>query len=60
MAKKHDLPGWFPYAVTASFLVMLGAGIKSNWGRPAVVAKTEPPPGSPPLQQGGVLQEWFG
>jgi len=51
MSKKNELPGWFPYAVTASLLVMLGAGIKSNWGR----AK-EPTP----LQQGGVLQDWFG
>lgn len=57
--KKHELPGWFPYALTASFLVMIGAGIKSNWGRPAAVAAGPPPP-VPPVRQGGVLQEWLG
>jgi hypothetical protein len=49
--KKHELPGWFPFALGASFLVMIGAGIKSNWGR------AKPPS---PLQQGGVLQDWLG
>jgi hypothetical protein len=48
---KNELPGWFPYAITASFLVMIGAGIKSNWGKAKAPA---------PLQQGGVLQDWFG
>jgi hypothetical protein len=64
MAKKYELPGWFPFALVASGLIAIGAGIKSNWGRPAV-AKTEPPPGPPPVQQGGVLhgipglERWF-
>lgn len=51
--KKHELPGWFPFAITASFLVMIAAGVKSNWGR----AKPPAPPG--PVQA-GVLQEWLG
>jgi hypothetical protein len=50
MAKKHELPGWFPFALLASGLVAIAAGIKSNWGR----AK---PPG--PVQA-GILQDWFG
>lgn len=54
MAHKQ-LPGWFPFALVASGLIAIGAGIRSNWGRPAV-AKTEPPTGTP--QQGGVLQDW--
>ena len=54
-SKKHELPGWFPYAVTASFLVMIGAGLRSNWGR----AGNEPPsPPVPPVQKAGVLQDW--
>ena len=52
--KQNDLPGWFPFAVVASGLVMIGAGIRSNWGRPST-----PAPTVPPVQQGGVLQDWF-
>jgi hypothetical protein len=56
MAHKQ-LPGWFPFALLASGLIAIGAGIKSNWGRPATLAKTTPP-GAP--VQGGVLQDFWG
>lgn len=63
MSKKHELPGWFPFALLASGLIAIGAGIKSNWGRPATLAKT--PPAVPPIRQAGILQgvpgleRWF-
>jgi hypothetical protein len=61
MHKKHELPGWFPFALVSSFLIMIGAGIKSNWGRPAkIVENTPPPPTTPPVQQAGILHEWMG
>ena len=53
MAPKTDLPGWFPFAVTASFLVMVGAGIRANW-------KTSQAAPKPPVKQAGMLQEWAG
>lgn len=53
--KKHDLPGWFPFALLASGLVALGAGIKSNWGGAKAPAPLSP---QPPVQQAGVLQDW--
>lgn len=56
MAQKNDLPGWFPFAVAASFLVMIGAGVKSNWGRKTAAAP--PPPLPPQVKQAGVLQDW--
>lgn len=31
MARKRELPGWFPFAIVASGLVAIGAGIKSGW-----------------------------
>jgi hypothetical protein len=63
MTKKTDLPGWFPYALTASFLVMVGAGIKSGWklsgNEPPPPPPPPTPPGSPQVKQAGVLQaEW--
>lgn len=60
--KKHKLPGWFPFALLASGLIAIGAGIKSNWGRAKGPAPL-PPPGPP--QQAGILhgipglQRWF-
>ena len=67
MARKKSLPGWFPFAVVASGLVAIAAGIKSNWGRataanepPAPPPNPPPTPPPPPPQQAGVLQEWFG
>ena len=54
---KHELPGWFPFAIVASGLVMIGAGIRAKWKLPA--DQTAPvPPG--PQQQAGILHEWFG
>lgn len=60
--KKDDLPGWFPFAVVASGLVALAAGMKSNWGRATYTAAPTPtPPGpQPPVAKAGVLQEWTG
>lgn len=57
MAKKHELPGWFPFAIVASGLVMIGAGIRAKWKLPADQAPTTPPG---PQQQAGILHEWFG
>jgi hypothetical protein len=61
MAQKTDLPGWFPFAVVASFLVMVGAGMKSGWK----ISGNEPPPppppippGTPQVKQAGALQDW--
>jgi hypothetical protein len=56
---KHDLPGWFPFALTASGLIALAAGMKSNWGRAKAPA---PLPSSTPQQAGvlhGPLSRWF-
>ena len=60
MAKKDSLPGWFPFAVVASGLVMIGAGIRSGWK----LAADQPPPPPPnplppsPVAQAGVLHDW--
>jgi hypothetical protein len=60
MAQKSEgMPGWFPFALTASFLVMLAAGVKSGW-RLAGSAPPPPPPqptppASAPVQQAGVI-----
>lgn len=52
---ENKLPGWFPFAVAASFLVMVGAGLRSGWK----VSRDEPkPPIPPPVKQAGVLQDW--
>jgi hypothetical protein len=59
--KKQELPGWFPFALAASFLVMVGAGLRSNWGRSTAAAPPPPPPippGPPAVKQAGVLQDW--
>jgi len=58
--KKNDLPGWFPFAVVASGLIAIGAGIRSNWGRTQAAAPP-PPDAQPPVQKASVLQgEWAG
>lgn len=54
--KKNELPGWFPFAVIASGLVMIGAGIRSKWKLPA--DQPEPPPGPSPVSQAGVIHGW--
>lgn len=57
--KKNDLPGWFPFAVVASGLIAIGAGIRSNWGRAQAAAAPSPPQPGPPVQKAGVIQgEW--
>lgn len=57
-ADSRELPGWFPYAVTASFLVMVGAGLKSGWKVSGNDPKPPPPSTPPAVRQAGVLQEW--
>ena len=65
---KHDMPEWFPFAFVASGLIAIGAGMKSNWGRPTAVAALPPPPppppgpvpALPPVKQAGVVQGWPG
>lgn len=54
--KKNELPGWFPFALVASGLIAIGAGIRSNWGRAAAPAPL--PDAQPPVKQAGVLQDW--
>lgn len=61
---KSNLPEWFPFAVTASFLVMIGAGMRANW-KLAGGAKAPPPPppppsAPPPVTQAGVVHGWPG
>jgi hypothetical protein len=58
MKKKNELPGWFPFALVASGLIAIGAGIRSNWGR--AVAAAPPQPATPPVKQAGVVQGWPG
>lgn len=62
MAHKQEFPGWFPYAVTASFLVMVGAGMKSGWklsgNEPPPPPPPPIPPGTPQVKQAGALQDW--
>ncbi len=57
MSKSNELPKWFPFAVVASGLIALGAGLRSNWGR-ATAAAPPPPPLPPQVKQAGVLQDW--
>ncbi len=56
MSRKNELPRWFPFAVVASGLIALGAGLRSNWGR--TTAAAPPPPLPPQVKQAGVLQDW--
>jgi len=58
--KKNDLPGWFPFALVASGLVALAAGMKSNWGRATAAAPPPEPSPTPPVQKAGVVQGWPG
>jgi len=57
VAHKNELPVWFPFAVVASGLIALGAGLRSNWGR-TTAAAPPPPPLPPQVKQAGVLQDW--
>ena len=57
--KKSELPKWFPFALAASAVIAIGAGIRSG-GRTAANAPTPPPtPPQPPIRQAAVLQDWF-
>jgi len=52
------MPPWFPFALVASLLIMLGTGQKSGWRTPADVAEEErrrKAQGEPPLLVQGVL-----
>jgi hypothetical protein len=42
--KKHDLPGWFPFAIAAAAATALFAGARSGWRLSGDQPKTEPPP----------------
>lgn len=55
--KKSELPKWFPFALIASGVLVIGAGIRSKWKLPA--DQPAPTPPGPP-QQAGVLHEWAG
>jgi hypothetical protein len=52
---KHETPEWLPFAIVASLLIAVGAGIKSGWKLSGDEAK---PPSTP--QQAGVLNGWLG
>jgi hypothetical protein len=60
MKKKNELPGWFPFALVASGLIAIGAGIRSNWGRAQAAAPLPEPSTTPPVQKAGVVQGWPG
>jgi hypothetical protein len=52
------MPPWFPFALVASLLIMLGTGQKSGWRTPADFAEEErrrKAQGEPPLLVQGVL-----
>jgi len=44
--RNSELPGWLPFALVASGLVALGAGIRSGWRISGDESK--PPPQPPP------------
>jgi hypothetical protein len=56
MAKKKDLPGWFPFALVATGLIAVAAGIRSKGKLSGETASAPPTP--PPLKQAGVIQGW--
>ena len=47
-------PEWLPFAITASFLVAVAAGIKSGWK----LSGSQPAPPATPPQQASVLNDW--
>jgi len=57
--KKDDLPGWFPFALVASAVIAIGAGIRSKW-KTSASNEAPPSPQTPPVQQAGVLHDWAG
>jgi hypothetical protein len=52
--KKHDIPGWFPFALGAVAVTALFAGARSGWR----LSSDQPKPTEPPPLQGGV-KDWF-
>jgi hypothetical protein len=57
--KKGELPGWFPFALLASGLVALGAGMRSNWGRAKGPAPLPAGPQQAGVLHGGPPNRWF-
>lgn len=43
MKKKHDLPGWFPFAIGAAAVTVLFAGARSGWRLSGDEPKAAPP-----------------
>lgn len=54
---KNETPKWLPFAILASFMVAVGAGIKSGWRTSADEKPPQPPapPGPPAVKQAGVI-----
>lgn len=48
--KKHDLPGWFPFAIGAAAVTALFAGARSGWR----LSGDQP---APPPEIG--VKDWF-
>jgi hypothetical protein len=54
--KKHKgIPLWFPFALAASAVGAVLAGARAGW---RLSGDTKPASTKPPLQTGGVLQDW--
>jgi hypothetical protein len=51
--KKHDLPGWFPFAIAAAAATALFAGARSGWR----LSGDQPKPTEPPPQG---VNDWHG
>lgn len=59
--RREGIPEWLPFAIMASGLLVISAGIRSGWKTAADQPPPPPPPPSPPpLSQAGVLKDWFG
>jgi hypothetical protein len=56
---KNELPGWFPFALVASGLIALGAGMRSNWGRAKGPAPLPTGPQQAGVLHGGPPNRWF-
>jgi hypothetical protein len=60
---KHDMPGWFPFALVTSLFMVVGFGIRAKGKLAADQPPAPPPPPQPPtpppVQQAGVLRDWF-
>lgn len=58
---RTKVPEWFPFALIASGLIAVGAGIRSGFKTAADIPPPPPPtpPSPPPLSRAGVLRDWF-